>query len=212
MLFAIEIAGDSPIIMHSAAGLDTASDVSREINEITKKRGTNRTEADELRLRELECQRSLWLEDGKPNVPHSALRSCIETGAKKLRQGPQVREGLIVQETTFVFDSESYGNTILEWGKNCQFTVPVVVQRSRILRTRAKFDLPWSVNATVYGDDELVDSTKLKTWLDIGRPADRPWRLATGEIRCIWPVFGEVCRDHQRAVTARPAILPLLAA
>ncbi len=167
MLFAIEIVGDSPIIMHSAAGLDTASDISREINEITKKKGTNRTEADELRLKELECRRSLWLEDGKPTVPHSAIRSCIETGAKKLRQGPQVREGLIVYETTFVFDIERYGDSIEEWSKKCQFTVPVVQQRNRILRTRAKFDQPWSVKAVVYGDDELVDSTKLSTWLDI---------------------------------------------
>ncbi len=167
MLFAVELVGDSPIIMHSAAGLDTASDISREINEIAKKRGTNRTEADELRLRELECQRSLWLENGKPTVPHSALRSCIETGARKLKQGPQVREGMVVQETVFVFDSERYGKSVKEWGENCQFTVPVVVQRNRILRTRAKFDQPWSVNAIIYGDDELVDSTKLKTWLDI---------------------------------------------
>ena len=166
-LFQVKIKGDSPIIMHSAAGLDPTSEVNRAVNEITKKRGTNRTEADDLRLKELECQRSLWLEDGQPTVPHSALRACIETGARKLKQGPNVREGLIVQATTFHFDRERYGDTIEDWGIKCQFTAPVVVQRNRILRTRARFDLPWSVEATIYGDDELVDQPKLFTWLDI---------------------------------------------
>ena len=168
MLFAIEIAGDGPILMHSAAGLDTTSDISREIREITSKKATNRTEADELRRRELECQQALWLDEtGKPNIPKSALRSCIETGARKLKQGPQVREGMIVQQTEFRFDRNRYGNSIKEWRRKCQFTVPVVVGRNRILRTRAKFDKPWTVSATIYGDEEMLDRIKLETWLDI---------------------------------------------
>ena len=167
MLYRATLRGESALIMHSAAGLDTTSAISREINEITKKRGTNRTEADELRLKELECQRSLWLEGGEPSVPHSALRACIETGARKLKQGPLVREGLIVQSCAFEFDRSKHGGSLAEWGVRCQFTVPVVVQRNRILRTRARFDLPWSIAAEVYGDPDLVDAAKLETWLDI---------------------------------------------
>ena len=167
MLYTVRLTGDSPIIMHSAAGLDGTSDISREIAEITAKRGNNQTTADKLRLKELECVRSLWLENGNPAVPHSALRACIETGARKLKQGPLVREGLIVQSSKFSFDTERYGETIDSWGRKCQHTVPVVVQRNRILRTRAMFDLPWSVTAEVYGDDQLVDAEKLQVWLDI---------------------------------------------
>ena len=180
MLFAVKLKGDSPIIMHSAAGLDTTSDISRAINEIARKKGTNRTEADDLRLKELECQRSLWLESGSPTVPHSAVRAVIELAARKLKQGPLVREGLIVQETAFDYDRDRYGQTVEELGRTCQFTVPVVVQRARILRTRARFDLPWSVSATIYGDEELVDAAKLETWLDIAgqRVGFGDWRPA----------------------------------
>ena len=40
-------------------------------------------------MAELECQLSLWLDrDGKPTIPSAAIRSCIETAARKLRQGP----------------------------------------------------------------------------------------------------------------------------
>ena len=167
MRYRIEITGDSPILMHSAAGLDTSSAISREISEIAAKRGLNRTITDELRLKQLECQRSLWLENGEPTVPHSAVRAVIEAAARKLKQGPSVREGLIVESTSFEFDREKYGDTLDDWGKKCQHSVPVVVQRSRIIRTRAKFDTPWKVSAVIYGDDALIDRDKLTTWLDI---------------------------------------------
>lgn len=47
-----------------------------------------------------------------------------------------------------------------------QFTTGVIVQRDRILRTRAKFD-EWAVAFTVEADDELVDDRQLASWLDI---------------------------------------------
>ena len=48
----------------------------------------------------------------------------------------------------------------------CSSTVGVVVQRSRILRTRALFE-PWGATFVLECDDELVDSEQLDAWLDI---------------------------------------------
>ena len=42
----------------------------------------------------------------------------------------------------------------------------VVVQRSRILRTRAKFDA-WGVTFTIEVDPELCDKEQLPNWIDI---------------------------------------------
>lgn len=58
-----------------------------------------------------------------------------------------------------------------------QFTTGVVVQRNRILRTRAKLD-EWAATFTVEVDDELVDERQLAPWLDIaGRRIDLgDWR------------------------------------
>ncbi len=168
MRYRIRIKGLSPLIMHNgAAGLDNRSPANIEKAEIASKRGKNRTEADDARLRELECFTSLWLdEDESPTVPASALRAAIETGARKLKQGPQVREGLIVDRVeAFDFD-KSLGSTVEELCRTAQFTTGVVVQRNRILRTRAKFD-EWAVTFTVECDDELVDERQLAVWLDI---------------------------------------------
>lgn len=127
-----------------------------------------RTAADDDRLRELEAQRALWLdESGAPTIPATAIRATIEGGARKRRQGPQVKGGLMVLSTAFDYDTKRYGADIDELGRSTQFTVPVVVKRSRILRTRAKFDTPWSCRFEVDVDDEMIDLSQLLEWLDI---------------------------------------------
>ena len=169
MLYRIRIAGTSPVIHHSSLGVDVRSPISREIAAITRKKGGDRTEVDDDRLRELECVRALWLdEEEKPAIPAAAIRSAIETGARKRKQGPQVREGLIVIETAFEYATDRYGETLAELGRTTQFVVPLVVQRNRVLRTRAKFDPPWVCEFVIDVDDELVDREQLLEWLDIG--------------------------------------------
>ena len=169
MQYEIHIQGTGAIIMHNgAAGLDTRSDANIEKAEIARKKGSNRTETDETRMRELECQTSLWLDtEGTPTIPEGALRSMIETAARKLKQGPQVREGLSVELIlAFEYDREKYGADVATLRKTAQFTVGVVVQRNRVLRMRAKFD-DWACRFVIDVDDELCDLEQLETWLDI---------------------------------------------
>ena len=168
MLYRIVIRGISPIIQHSTDGIDPLLPINVQKQEITRKRGSNRTPADDARLRELETVSSLWLDaESKPTIPAAAIRATIENGARKLKQGGQVREGMVITSTAFRYDHERYGDTLDELQKTVQFTVPVVVQRNRILRTRAKFDTPWSCTFDVDADDELVGREQLEQWLDI---------------------------------------------
>lgn len=181
MQYQITIRGVSPIIQNNgAAGLDTRSPANLEIAEITKKTGSNRTVPDDKRLVELECQRSLWLDStGTVEIPVGAIRSCVESAARKLRQGAQVREGLIVIESSFDYDRSRYGTTTEELGKSAAYTVPVVVQRNRILRTRAMFE-SWSCTFIVDCDEELVDAMQMENWVRIGgqRVGLGDWRPA----------------------------------
>lgn len=169
MEFKVEIKGQTPIIMHNGDGLYQRTDAAIEKAAITSKRGSNRTESDESRLQELECLTSLWLTgENRPTIPSSAIRACIETAAKKQKQGGQVREGLIVLETSFTYDADKYGATLKDLMQTTQYTTGVKVPgRGRVKRTRAMFDVPWSCNFTVEADEELVDRTQLESWLDI---------------------------------------------
>ena len=166
-----KIKGIRPIIMHSAAGLNPSLPANKEKRDITSRQGKNRSESDDDRLAELECLLSLWLDgDDKPTIPGTAIRSCIETSARKLKQGPQVREGLVVLKNSFTYDKERYGVSLDELVKTTQFQSVVVnpSNKARIIRTRAKFETPWECDFVLDVDDELVDRTMLERWLDIG--------------------------------------------
>ena len=164
------LTGLSSILMHNgAAGIDTRSPLSREIAAIAAKKAGDRTDVDDLRLQELECQRSLYLDaDGKPTLPEAALRAMIEASARKGKQGPQVREGLLIEKVSFRYDVKRYGEEIEKLALTTQFTVPAVVYGKRIARTRARFDCPWSVVGVADVDEELVDRTQLTGWLAVG--------------------------------------------
>ncbi len=126
--------GISPLITHNgASGLDTRSPANIEKAHITSKKGP-RTVSEEERLRELECLTSLYLDQrGAPTLPEAAIRSNIEAASRKLRHGPKVREGLIVEKVEqFDFD-KTLGTTARELARRCQFTVGVRVGTSRIL-------------------------------------------------------------------------------
>ena len=111
-----------------------------------------------------------------------------EASARKGRQGPLVREGLMTERVSFRYDVERYGEALEEVVKTAQFTAPVVVNGKRILRTRAKFDCPWSVVGGADVDEELVDKAKLNGVAGAGRPPHRVGRLASGEERRLRPV------------------------
>ena len=166
--YRIHITGEQPgILMHCGRnGLDTRSEWSIEIAEITKKRGP-RTDPEEERVRELECLRSLWLHEGVPTIPGTALRKMIETSARKLKQGPLVRESLLVlPDIRFSFDPK-HGSCLAEWGKQAQHQAPVVVGQARLIRTRALFE-NWGCRFSVEVDEEMIEESHLRTWLNIG--------------------------------------------
>ena len=169
MRYQVTIKGVSPLITNNgAAGLDTRSPANVEKAEIASKKGSNRTATDDARIAELECQTSLWLDArDAATIPEGAIRACIEAGAKKRRQGALVREGLGVDGVqSFDYDREALGTTVEELGKRAQFSAPVRIGTSRVLRTRAKFN-EWSCAFTLDCDDEIVDQEQLETWLDI---------------------------------------------
>ena len=168
MQYDIELTGESPVICHNSnSALDKSDPRNIEKALIVAKKGSNRTAADDELERELSCRLGLYLKDGAPHIPEGMIRSCIESAARKFKQGPQVREGLLVLSTEFIYDRKRYGKTELEVGKRAQFTCAVQQQRQRLLRTRPMFDIPWSVKATLECDEELVDEGQLVRWLDV---------------------------------------------
>ena len=165
------LTGVSPIIHHSGvAGLAASSPIKDEIAALAAVTSSKRTDTKNRDLKMLESLNSLWLEGQRVIVPATAVRACIEQGARKTKDGPNVREGMLVVHTEFRWDTERYGvdgdeDAVRRLAGEAAFQVPVVVGRARILRTRAKFDCPWSVIADIEGDDDLISADNLQRWL-----------------------------------------------
>ena len=168
MRYKIGINGLAGLVMHAGSGIDPEAAINLEINKITAKKTSDRTVTENRRIRELEVVKSMWLHDGRPFVPVAAFRTAIETGARRFREGNYVREGLLVESTEFAWDTERYGDgsDMNALAKAAEFTVPVVVGRARILRTRALFEPPWSLSVVVDCDDDLIDDIKLRKWIE----------------------------------------------
>ena len=169
MEYTAKIKGLTTIIMHSCAAMDESNSLVEEKAEIMRKKGSNRTSADKVRLKEIDTLLGFWIgENGEIEIPTSAIRRCLEDSAKKLKQGGQVREGLIVTKTTFHYD-KSLGETLDDLSKNkeVQLTTPAVIGKSRILITRPHFK-EWSCNIEIDAEEDLVDISQLKHWFEIG--------------------------------------------
>ena len=177
MQYKVRCEGLSPIIHHAGIGIDPELPVNKEIARIASKKASTRTETENQRLRQLEVVKAIWWDGDRACIPEAAIRACIEAAARKLKQGPDVREGLLVFDS--VFDHLHCPDPEI-LAKEVEFTVPVVVQRARILRTRAKFELPWSVEFVLDVDPDLIERAKIETWLDIAgrRMGLGDWRPA----------------------------------
>ena len=177
------LAGVSPLIMHNGAtGLDTRSALSREIAAITAKRGGNRTDVDDQRLRALECQRSLYLDaDGRPTVPPAALRAMIEASARKAKQGPLVREGLMIESVAFGYDVDRYGEKVEELSTKAQFVAPVVIETQAHPAHAGEVRLPVVDRRRGRRRRGTGGPGSADGVAGHGRPAYRARRLAAGE-------------------------------
>ena len=169
MLYEVNIKGIRPIIHNNGTAVDKYLPANLEKAEITSRR--SRTAAEDARVAQLDCQLALWLIPGTqtPTIPATAIRATIETASRKYKEGPLVREGLIVSEVLgFDYDTDRYGTTMDDLSIKTQFRTGVVIQRQRVLKTRAMFDLDWGLRFRLDCDDELIEQERhLAKWLDI---------------------------------------------
>ena len=164
----VTIRGATPLLQHSTRGMVPGNPLKAEQLELTRKKGSDRTATVEARIQQIDSELALWLDhEDRITIPAGAIRANIEGAARKLKQGPDVRGGLVVESDCIFHYDPALGDTPEDVAKNAMFTVPVVVSRAKTLRSRPKFD-QWSAEFTLDCDDTLISEEKVLTWLDIG--------------------------------------------
>lgn len=173
MKYHITIRGTSDLLMDNGTrSIDPDHPLVMERAELTKQKSkTKETRAEIARLSVLV---SIWGNEtpGDPiEIPAAAFRAALEGGARKFKEGPDVREGVTVEACTrFTHrfaEHDIDGLSRRQWNDpegGLQFTVGVVQQRARILRTRSRFQ-EWEATFQVDIDAGIVKQSDLKKWI-----------------------------------------------
>ena len=153
----VSIRGVSPLMMHNCQTADPFNKFSKQMKLITVKR--KKTEEDYAELSKIEWHAGLYVDkDGDLIIPSTLIEASIQEGATKSRLGKTFKSGVFVNDDAKL-DVGTKKKAVELWGDDSYRDVrPVIVGRSRVMRTRPIF-YQWKCSFTVYFDDEQVNAT-----------------------------------------------------
>lgn len=163
------IVGESPLLMHNGAMANPLNPLAKQMKEITGLR--KKTDEHHIELQRLEFRASLYLnEKGQVIIPSANIEGTIIGGAKKSKLGTSFKSAVMVLEDPVLEYGEQL--TVDElWSKHetYAFVTPVIVNNSRVMRTRPKFN-NWALEfSCAYDADQINREQLTKALRDAGR-------------------------------------------
>lgn len=148
--------GMTPLIMHSCQCVNPLHPISREMKKITSKR--KKTEEDLIILSDLEWEAGAYWKDGLGlYIPAENVEATIQNGAKANKKGKDIEKYVDVVDLYIPFN---YGENLTkeELISNYEYrdTRPMTVNRSKVMRTRPRFD-QWSITFNLRYNEEKID-------------------------------------------------------
>ena len=153
-----------PTIMHNGQTSDPLNDYAKKMKKFTSKR--QKKDSDHMELAKLEWYAALYVDEkNRPCWPGENIESMLVAAAKKTRMGPAAKSGLFIDGNSIVsHDGPQTADGLWkfkEFGKNPFVSrVPVVVNKSRIMRTRPIFH-NWSLNFVVNYMPDIINKEDL---------------------------------------------------
>lgn len=156
------ITGAAPLLMHNGRLADPLDEHTKRLAVVTAKRA--KTEADHLRLAELEFLGSLYLSGGTPCIPGEMLEAALVRAAGQARRAPKARAGLVVRDNPKL-DYEGPRDPHALWADAAfRLRAPVRVGMSKVMRTRPMF-AAWAAEVAVEFLPELLNAADVRGFL-----------------------------------------------
>lgn len=147
--------GITPLIMHSCKCVNPLHPIAKELKKYTSK--TKKTEEDLNIISDLEWKAgAYWDDEIGLYIPGENVEATIQNGAKANKKGKDIQKYVDVKDLYIPFN---YGEnlTLDELVSKYEYrdTRPMNVKRSKIIRTRPRFD-QWNITFTlVYNEDKI---------------------------------------------------------
>lgn len=154
--------GITPLIMHSCKCVNPLHPISIKLAELTGKK--KKTEEDLIAISNLEWEAGAYWKEGMGlYIPAENVEATIINGAKQYKKGKDIEKYCDVTDLYIPF---SYGEnlTLEELIANYEYrdTRPMNVMRSKVMRTRPRFD-QWEITFPLRYNEEQID---MKTIVD----------------------------------------------
>lgn len=148
--------GITPLIMHSCQCVNPLHPIAKELKKYTSKR--NKTDEDLKKISDLEWESGAYWKDGLGlYIPGENVEATLINGAKANKKGKDIEKYVDVCDLYIPF---SYGENLTKEELIQSFeyrdTRVMTVQRSKILRTRPRFD-QWKIVFKIAYNEEKID-------------------------------------------------------
>jgi len=159
----VKLVGVNAMLMHNGDLANPLGKWSKALKTISSKK--KKTDADFEEMAKVEFYGSLYYDEAAgPYLPSDMLEACMINGAKKDKQGPAAKAGLLVTKDA-VLQYEGPRKIDELWkSENFRHTCGVRVGTSRIFRTRPKFD-KWECVIEIEYEDSLCNQSDVLTWI-----------------------------------------------
>jgi hypothetical protein len=151
----VRITGAAPLLMHSIASQDIANPTAKTFKALSKKR--NKTDSDLLELRRLEWAMGLYTKGGKVIIPGEVIEATMKEAGKKFKLGKEVSKAIrCVDDPELQYPDKKLSLSDLYEKDGYAFSTSVRVEKSRVNRTRPRFD-DWSITTEILYDESRLD-------------------------------------------------------
>lgn len=161
----VSLKGTAPLIMHSCRSMNHLDSLSAEQKKLTDKR--KKTDEDLSLLSDLEWELSLYWNDAIGlYIPAENLEACVRDGAKNAKHGKNVVRGFNVMEMMVPLDiGEKLTKEQMKNDARFRDVRPMAVNRSRVMRTRGRFNM-WRCDFTASYDETQLNINDIANALD----------------------------------------------
>ncbi|MGO9358164.1 MAG: hypothetical protein ACLP1D_10865 [Xanthobacteraceae bacterium] len=176
----LQVVGERPLLMNSSAKVDPLNPAAVELSRMTSKR--DKTAADHEYIAKLEWHAGIWLADGKPCIPSSAIEAAFNAAARTRRKGKQAKAGLCCFVSPLL-EYDGPGDLSAMWSdKAFVFRTAVNVNGSKVMRTRPRFN-DWRAAIDVVFVPSLLNRNEVREFFEIAgfREGLGDWRPKFGK-------------------------------
>jgi len=155
----LDIVGVNTILMHNPQTADPLNPFKKELSKVTSKR--TKTDEDYMKISKIEFISGCYWDDVLGlYLPANNLEQCIIEGAKINKNGKKAPLAIrIISDSKMKLNTDAKGKSLEEICKEdngkYQDNRFVIINRSRIMKTRPRFDR-WNMTCTIQLDETLM--------------------------------------------------------